>query len=95
MNVGGMEGWVVTAVMSGIMGVLAFLARNSYDGVLKTLEVMTVKIDSMALTIAKADGDKRVLEAEVAALRRDRDADRALIEELRREMREMSEGVVR
>lgn len=81
-------GWVVGFVLSSIAGVLAFLLRNALGKVETGIEGLGVRLDALKDTIAIGDGDRRVLEARVNALERE-------MLELRREVREASEGVVR
>lgn len=77
--------WVVGVVAAGILGVLGFLVRNAFEGVSKGLENLSTKLDSMAREIARGDGDRRELAADV----------RALTHRLERLERDMSEGVAR
>lgn len=77
--------WVVGAVAAGILGVLGFLVRNAFEGVSKGIDGLNTKLDSMAKDIARQDGDKRELAAEV----------RALTARLDRLEHEVSEGVAR
>lgn len=80
--------WSVGAVAAGILGVLAFLVRHAFARVETALESVSAKLDSMASAIAKADGDKRVLEARLDSLQRE-------VTEIKREVREVSEGIAR
>lgn len=80
--------WVVGAVAAAILGVLAFLVRHAFARVETALEVVGTKLDDMSAAFARADGDRRVLEVRVVAVE-------AAIVELKREMREMSEGIAR
>lgn len=83
-----LEVWVVGFVMTAIVGVLGFLVRNAFDAVGKGLEGLSKKLDDMSATIARGDGDRRVLESRVVTLERE-------MSELRREVREASEGKAR
>lgn len=77
--------WVVGAVATGVLAVLGFLVRNAFEGVSKGLEGLGTKLDVMSKDIARGDGDRRELAAEV----------RALTARLDRVERELSEGVAR
>lgn len=80
--------WVVGVVAAAILGVLAFLVRHAFARVETALEVVGTKLDDMSAAFARADGDRRVLEVRVVALE-------AAVGELKREAREMSEGIAR
>ena len=57
-------GFVLTAIVS----VLGFLVRNAFDSVGKGLDLLGKKLDDMSASIAKGDGDRRVLEARLISL---------------------------
>lgn len=80
--------WVVGAVMAGVMAVLGFLVRNAFGKVETGLESLGKKLDSMSEAMARADGDRRVIEARLEAVV-------ARLDKVERELREVSEGVVR
>lgn len=83
-----MTGWVVNLVQLAVVGVLGFLVRNAFEGVAKSIEGFGKKLDEVQSTIAKADGDRRVLEQRVHTLEQS-------VEKLERELREVSEGIAR
>jgi hypothetical protein len=80
--------YVVIAVATAVVGALSFLVRNAFSKVESTLETIGGKLDALKSDISRADGDRRVLEAEQRAL-----AHR--VGELERQFREVSEGLVR
>lgn len=80
--------WVVGAVMAVVMAVLGFLARNAFGKVETGLESLGAKLDSLKDVFAKADTRTALLEARATTLERD-------VADLRHEVRELSEGVVR
>lgn len=80
--------WVIGAVAAGILGALAFLVRHAFAKVETAIETFGAKLDSLRAEMARGDGDRRVLEVRVGTLE-------AAVVELKREMREMSEGIAR
>jgi hypothetical protein len=80
--------YVVIAVATAVVGALSFLVKNAFGKVESTLEAIGGKLDALKSDISRADGDRRVLEAEQRAL-----AHR--VGELERQFREVSEGLVR
>jgi len=80
--------YVVIAVATAVVGALSFLVKNAFGKVESTLDAIGSKLDSLKSDISRADGDRRVLEAEQRAL-----AHR--VGELERQFREVSEGLVR
>ena len=81
-------GWAVGFVMLCITGVLGFLVRNAFDTTTKAVEGLGKKLDDMGVVIAKADGDRRVLEAQMHSLERRLDG-------VERTVRELAEGIAR
>lgn len=77
--------WVVGAVMAGVMAVLGFLVRNAFGKVETGLEGLGKKLDDMSAAFARADGDRRVLEARLEAII-------ARLDKVERELKELSEG---
>ena len=88
MNPDSLTSYVVIAVATAVVGALSFLVKNAFSKVESTLETIGGKLDALKSDISRADGDRRVLEAEQRAL-----AHR--VGELERQFRELSEGVVR
>lgn len=91
--------WVVGAVLSALVATLAFLIRNAFGKVESTLERFDAKLDKVlaaqsAHDTARAVADARMaqLEKELAELKRKHDVE---LSELKRELRELSEGMVR
>lgn len=91
--------WVVGAVMTTLMGVLAFLLRNAFGKVESSIERVDAKLDKVlaaqsAHDTARAVADTRLaqMEKELVEMKRKHDAELA---ELKRELRELSEGMVR
>lgn len=80
--------WVVGAVMFTITGVLGFLARDAFVKIQKVLEVLGDKMDMLKDVLAKSETRNALLDARVATLERD-------FAEMRREIRELSEGIAR
>jgi predicted nucleic acid-binding Zn-ribbon protein len=87
-NPDSLTSYVVIAVATAVVGALSFLVKNAFSKVESTLETIGGKLDALKSDISRADGDRRVLEAEQRAL-----AHR--VGELERQFRELSEGVVR
>jgi hypothetical protein len=56
--------------MLAITGALGFLVRNAFAKVESGLEGLSTKLDAMSKDIAKGDGDRRVIEAQLASLQR-------------------------
>ena len=80
--------WAVGAVLTALVATLGFLLRNAFGKVETTLEVVSKKLDDVQATLAKTDGDRRVLEQRVVQLEKE-------LAELKREIRELSEGIAR
>ena len=83
-----LSSWVVLAVAGAILATLSFLVRNAFDTTTKSIEGLGVKLDAMGVVIAKADGDRRVLEAQMHSLERRLDG-------VERTVRELAEGIAR
>lgn len=90
-----MTGWVVGFVLTSIVGALGFLIRSALGKLETGVEGLGVKMDAMRDMQARGDTRMAVMEAKVEALARERLEDRAALAELRREMKELSEGVSR
>lgn len=88
MNPDSLTSYVVIAVATAVVGALSFLVKNAFGKVESTLETIGGKLDALKSDISRADGDRRVLEAEQRAL-----AHR--VGELERQFRELSEGIAR
>lgn len=58
-----MTGWVVAAVLAGGTGLLGFLMKNAFNGLVASVNTIGGKMDVMSATIAKSDGDVRALQA--------------------------------
>ena len=80
--------WVVNAVQLGVMGLVAFFAKNAFTDFKVTLEAVAGKVDALGATVSKADGDRRVSEAKHEALEK-------RVEKLERLVEELSEGIAR
>jgi hypothetical protein len=80
--------YVVIAVATAVVGALSFLVRNAFGKVESTLEAIGGKLDGLKADISRGDGDRRVLEVRVAGLE-------ATVAEVKRELRDLSEGVAR
>lgn len=101
-----LDSWVVAAVAAGVLGVLAFLARNAFVGFTDALKDVASKVTMVAEKQTAANLHTAGFEAEVRAElrglreglgRSERDL-RERQERLEREMRdvrEVSEGVAR
>jgi chromosome segregation ATPase len=87
-NPDSLTSYVVIAVATAVVGALSFLVKNAFGKVESTLETIGGKLDALKSDISRADGDRRVLEAEQRAL-----AHR--VGELERQFRELSEGIAR
>ncbi len=83
-----MTGWVVGLVLTSIVGALAFFVRNAFGNVESGIAGLGMRLDALKDAIATGDGDRRVLEARLNAVERE-------MGELRREVREASEGKAR
>lgn len=81
-------GWAVGLVLTGVISVLGFLARNAFSTVEHGIEALNGKMDSLRAALSQSDGDRRVLEVRVSGIERD-------VAELRRQLREASEGAAR
>lgn len=79
---------VVSGVATAVVGALAFFMRQAFAKMDTTLDQVNGKLDGLTATMARGDGDRRVLEVEVRELK-------AQVVELKREVRELSEGMVR
>lgn len=88
MNPDSLTSYVVIAVATGVVGALSFLVRNAFGKVETTLESIGGKLDALKADISRGDGDRRVLEVRVAGLE-------TAMAEMRRELRDLSEGVAR
>ncbi len=80
--------WIVLAVAGAILTGLGFLVRNAFEGTTSAVKELGSKLDVITAAQAKGDGDRRVLEVEVAQLKRD-------IAEIKQELRDLSEGASR
>lgn len=80
--------WVINAVQLGVMGLVAFFAKNAFTDFKETLQAVAAKVDELGATVAKGDGDRRVSEAKHEALEK-------RVEKLERLVEELSEGVAR
>lgn len=80
--------WAVGLVLTGVVSILGFLARNAVAKVEHGIESLGEKMDSLRAALSQSDGDRRVLEVRVSGIERE-------VAELRREVREASEGAVR
>ena len=84
--------WIVGAVATAILGVLAYLVRNAFENVSKGLSDVGCKLDLMSKDLATsaihAAGFESEVRGEIRALR-----DR--LDRLERDVREASEGVAR
>lgn len=83
-----MSAWAVGLVLTGVVSVLGFLARNAVAQVEHGIESLGEKMDSLRAALSQSDGDRRVLEVRVSGIERE-------VSELRREVREASEGAQR
>lgn len=83
-----LSAWIILAVAGGGIAVLGFLVRNAFETTTKAVEALGTEVKSLRGDLSKGDGDRRVLEARVVTLERD-------YAELRRELRELSEGIAR
>jgi Tfp pilus assembly protein PilO len=81
--------WIVGAVATGILGVVGFLVRSSFEGVQRALGDLGAKLDGVKAELNRSDVRAASLESEVRAELR------ALRERLERLEREISEGIVR
>ena len=90
-----MTGWVVGLVLTGIVSALGFLVRNAFGKVEQGLEGLSAKMDGLKESISKGDIRSAVLETRVETLGREHQELRAQLAEVRRELRELSEGVAR
>ena len=84
--------WIVGAVATGGLGVLAFLVRNAFEAVTKGLGEVSCKMDALAKDMASSNvhaaGFESDVRGEIRALR-----DR--LDRLERDVREASEGAGR
>jgi len=83
-----LSSWIVLAVAGAILTALSFLVRNAFESTTTYVEGLSVKLDAMGVVIAKADGDRRVLEAQMHSLERRLDS-------VERTVRELAEGIAR
>lgn len=83
-----LTGWVVQLVQLAVVGLVGFFARHAFAKVETTLEQLGTKIDGLGSAVARGDGDRRVLEAEMRSVRE-------RLERVERDIRELSEGVAR
>ena len=90
-----MTGWVVGLVLTGIVSILGFLAKGAVAKVELGIEGLGSKLDALRDTITKGDIARAVLETRVETLGREHQELRAQLAEVRRELRELSEGVAR
>lgn len=84
----GLTSWMVNIVTAGIVALVGFLAQRAFSKVETTLESLGSKIDSLGANVARADGDRRVTDANLQALA-------VRVDRLEREIRDLSEGVAR
>lgn len=84
--------FVVSAIATGTVGALSFFAQRAFSKLEVAVEGVSGKLDALATAQGKADGDRRVLERDLAELGRRLDA---LDRELERLRSDVSEGVVR
>lgn len=91
--------WVVGAVATAIVTTLGLLVRHAVGALASSVEANTkalgetkaellTKMDGLRDQVSRGDGDRRVLEVRVVALE-------AALLELKREVREVSEGIAR
>lgn len=79
--------WAVGLVLTGVVSILGFLARNAVAKVEHGIETLGSKMDSLRAALSQSDGDRRVLEVRVEGIARE-------VSELRAELRKL-EGVAR
>lgn len=60
--------WIVGAVGTGILGLIAFLSRNTFTTILKNIEGVSAKLDVMSTQMADQRADHRVLQERLNAL---------------------------
>lgn len=77
--------FVIGVVVLGAIGVLSFLVKNAFEGTTKAVADLGIKLEKLGADIARSDGDRRELAADV----------RALTQRLERLERDISEGVAR
>lgn len=80
--------WAVGVVLTGIVSVLGFLARNAVSKVEDGIAGLGLKMDALKDTISKGDIARAVLETRVEAHGRELVELRAAVAELRRELAE-------
>lgn len=91
--------WVVGLIATGVVGVLIFLLKHAVTGLTTSVEANTkalevtktellVKLDALRDQVQRGDGDRRVLEVRLVAVEH-------TITEMKRELRELSEGIAR
>ena len=90
---------VVGAVVVGVQGIFGFLLRHVFTSVTSGLANVDAKLDKALSALSAHDTARAVaetrlaqMERELAEMRRKHDAELA---ELKRELRELSEGMVR
>ena len=77
--------YVIGAVVVGAITVLGFLVRNAFETTTRAVADLGIKLEKLGVDIARGDGDRRELAADV----------RALAQRLERLERDISEGVAR
>lgn len=75
-----LQQWIVQAVSIGIIGTLAFLAKNSMKAILDSLSLVNTKLDELSKSFGELKGDTRVLEADIRALSKRVDALESVIQ---------------
>ena len=80
--------FAVGALVLGALGAFAYLIRNAFEGTTKAVEALGLDLKSLRTDISKADGDRRVIEAQLSALQR-------TVDRLERELGELSEGIAK
>lgn len=98
--------WVVGVILTGIVSALGFFLRSSFeelkrgqaDGAAAVASVkaeLGAKLDSLSTAMNKGDIARAVLEARLEAQSRELGDLRTAITEIRRELRQLSEGPTR
>lgn len=91
--------WIVGVVALGIITVLGALLKHAVTGLTSSVEANTralevtkaellTKLDALRDQVSRADGDRRVLEAELRALVK-------RVDHLEQQMHEAAEGIAR
>ena len=88
-------GWVMGFVVTGAISALGFFLRSAFSKVEQGLEGLGEKMDGLKESITRGDIRSAVLETRVETLGREHQELRSQLSELRRELKELSEGVMR